>query len=144
MLAARGKEMHPDSPPSPVQEHGVIHPATRIGYVHLTVADLDSQIEFYQRVIGFKLHWREGATAGLGAGRADLLRLSEAPGSRRFPGTTGLYHFAVLFPDRRELARAIARLFSLSYRNYPTDHVMTKTTYLDDPEGQNIDRKSVV
>jgi len=131
--------MHPDSPPSPVQEHGVIHPATRIGYVHLTVADLDSQIEFYQRVIGFKLHWREGATAGLGAGRADLLRLTEAPGASRFPGTTGLYHFAVLFPDRRELARAIARLFSLSYRNYPTDHVMTKTTYLDDPEGQNIE-----
>jgi catechol 2,3-dioxygenase len=61
------------------------------------------------------------------------------PGARRIPGTTGLYHFAILLPNRRELARAIARLFSLRYTNYPTDHVMTKTTYLDDPEGQNIE-----
>jgi catechol 2,3-dioxygenase len=52
---------------------------------------------------------------------------------------TGLYHFAVLFPSRRELARAVARLSVLKYRNYPTDHVMTKTTYLDDPEGNGIE-----
>jgi catechol 2,3-dioxygenase len=52
---------------------------------------------------------------------------------------TGLYHFAVLFPDRRQLARAIARLFSVRYPNYPTDHIMTKTTYLDDPEGNGIE-----
>ena len=52
---------------------------------------------------------------------------------------TGLYHFAVLFPNRRELARAMARLFALKYRNYPTDHIMTKTTYLDDPEGNGIE-----
>ena len=52
---------------------------------------------------------------------------------------TGLYHFAVLFPDRRELARALARLFVLKYQNYPTDHIMTKTTYLDDPEGNGIE-----
>jgi catechol 2,3-dioxygenase len=105
----------------------------------VTVADLDRQLAFYQDVLGFKLHWREGHAAGLGAGADDLLRLTEVPGARRVPGTTGLYHFAVLFPNRRELARAMARLFSLRYRNYPTDHVMTKTTYLDDPEGQNIE-----
>ena len=52
---------------------------------------------------------------------------------------TGLYHFAVLFPNRRELARAVARLFVLKYQNYPTDHIMTKTTYLDDPEGNGIE-----
>jgi catechol 2,3-dioxygenase len=122
-----------------IEPHVSIHPATRIGHVHLTVADLDRQLAFYQDVLGFKLHWREGPGAGLGAGAEDLLRLTEVPGARRVPGTTGLYHFAVLFPNRRELARAIARLFSLRYRNYPTDHVMTKTTYLDDPEGQNIE-----
>ena len=127
------------TPQSQVQDPGVLHPATRIGYVHLTVADLDRQLAFYQDVLGFKLHWREDHEAGLGAGGEDLLRLTEVPDARRFPGTTGLYHFAVLFPNRRELARAIARLFSLRYRNYPTDHVMTKTTYLDDPEGQNIE-----
>ncbi|MGH2619599.1 MAG: VOC family protein, partial [Anaerolineales bacterium] len=117
----------------------VIHPATRIGHVHLTVADLDRQIVFYQQVIGFQLHWREGERAGLGAGRTDLLRLTEDRRARRVRGTTGLYHFAILLPSRRELARALGRLFSLGYPNYPTDHVMTATTYLDDTEGNGIE-----
>ncbi len=52
---------------------------------------------------------------------------------------TGLYHFAVLFPNRRELARVMARLFVLKYPNYPTDHIMSKTTYLDDIEGNGIE-----
>jgi catechol 2,3-dioxygenase len=116
-----------------------IHPATRPGHVHLSVADLDRQVEFYRQVIGLKLHWREGATAGLGVGNQDLLRLTKVRGARRVRGTTGLYHFAILLPSRRELARAIGRLYSLRYPNYPTDHVMTKTTYLDDPEGNNIE-----
>jgi len=116
-----------------------IHPATRPGHVHLTVADLDRQIEFYREVIGLKLHWRDGATAGLGVGNADLLRLTEVRSARRYRGTTGLYHFAILLPNRRALARAIGRLFTLRYPNYPTDHIMTKTTYLDDPEGNNIE-----
>ncbi len=116
-----------------------IHPATRPGHVHLTVANLDRQVEFYQKVIGLKLHWREGAAAGLGVGNEDLLRLTEARSARRYRSTTGLYHFAILLPNRRELARAIGRLFTLRYPNYPTDHIMTKTTYLDDPEGQNIE-----
>jgi catechol 2,3-dioxygenase len=107
--------------------------------VHLTVADLGRQIEFYQKVLGFQLHWRKDGSAGLGAGRADLLQLSELPGARRYRNTTGLYHFAVLVPDRRELAKVIARLYALHYRNHPTDHVMTKTTYLDDPEGNTIE-----
>ena len=117
----------------------VIHPATRIGHVHLTVADLDRQIAFYRQVIGFQLHWREGPRAGLGAGRTDLLRLTEDRRARRARGTTGLYHFAILLPSRRELARALARLFSLRIPNYPTDHVMTETTYLDDAEGNGIE-----
>jgi len=116
-----------------------IHPATRPGHVSLTVADLDRQVEFYQQVIGLQLHWREGATAGLGVGNADLLRLTEVRSARRYLGTTGLYHFAILLPNLRELARVIARLFELRYPNYPTDHIMTKTTYLDDPEGNNIE-----
>jgi catechol 2,3-dioxygenase len=122
-----------------VETKPTIHPATRLGHVHLTVADLDRQVEFYQEAIGLKLHWREGTTAGLGAGSEDLLRLTELRGARRVRGTTGLYHFAVLLPTCRELARAIARLFELHYPNYPTDHVITKTTYLDDPEGNGIE-----
>jgi catechol 2,3-dioxygenase len=125
--------------PSSTETTFSIHPATRPGYVHHTVADLERQLAFYQDVIGLQLHWREGATAGLGVGDQDLLRLTEVPGARRVRGTTGLYHFAILLPNRRELARVVARLFSLRYPNYPTDHVMTKTTYLDDPEGNNIE-----
>jgi catechol 2,3-dioxygenase len=116
-----------------------IHPATLPGYVHLTVADLDRQVEFYTKVIGLRLISRDRATASLGVGDNELLRLTQVPGARRYGGTTGLYHFAILLPNRRELARAIGRLFAMRYPNYPTDHIMTKTTYLDDPEGNNIE-----
>jgi catechol 2,3-dioxygenase len=116
-----------------------IHPATKIGTVFLRVADLENQLKFYQQVLGFQLRWRAGNQAGLGSSEGDLLRLIEEPNSRQYRGVTGLYHFAVLFPNRLELARAIARLFVLKYPNSPTDHIMTKTTYLDDPEGNGIE-----
>ena len=108
-----------------------IHPATLMGHVSLTVANLDNQIAFYQRTLGFVQHWREGNSAGLGSGGADLLRLTEQPNLKRYRGVTGLYHFAVLFPNRRELARAVTRLFSLRYFVIRRI-IMTKTTYLDD------------
>jgi catechol 2,3-dioxygenase len=63
----------------------------------------------------------------------------EQPGARRYPRTTGLYHFAIVFESRSELARAVARLFDLKVRNSPTDHIMTKSTYLNDPEGNGIE-----
>lgn len=116
-----------------------IHPATALGHVSLTVANLENQIAFYQQTVGFILHWRDGNRAGLGAGGADLLQLTEQPNVKRYRHVTGLYHFAIVFPNRRELARAMARLFALEYRNYPTDHIMTKTTYLNDPEGNGIE-----
>ena len=123
-----------------------IHPATRMGHISLSVANLDNQLAFYQQVMGFKLHWREGNRAGLGApsgdltkGGADLLHLTEEPNLKKYRGVTGLYHVAYLFPNRRELAIAMARLFALKYPNSPTDHIMTKTTYLDDLEGNGIE-----
>jgi catechol 2,3-dioxygenase len=116
-----------------------IHPATGVGPVSLTVASLENQILFYEKALGFKLHWREGKSAALGTGERELLRLTEEANLKKYRGVTGLYHFAVLFPNRRELAIAIARLFALKVRNSPTDHVMTKTTYLDDPEGNGIE-----
>src|SRR5918996_872271 len=116
-----------------------IHPATGIGYIALKVANLENQLAFYQQALGFQLHWREGNKAGLGSGNADLLRLTEEPDLKRYRGVTGLYHVAYLFPNRRELAIAMARLFALKYPNAPTDHIMTKTTYLDDLEGNGIE-----
>jgi catechol 2,3-dioxygenase len=117
----------------------LIHPDTKLGHVHYTVADLDRQIAFYEHVLKMKLHWREGEQAGLGAGGEDLLQLTEVKGAIRVPRTTGMYHFALLYPDRKELARVIARLFEMGIANYPTDHIISKTTYLDDPEGNNIE-----
>lgn len=83
-----------------------IHPKTHIGTVALTVTHLERSLDFYQRLIGFRLHRREGNDAFLGAGGLDLLALRENPRASRYRGTSGFYHFAILFPDRRELARA--------------------------------------
>ena len=111
-----------------------IDAATRIGLVSLTVANLENQFLFYQQALGFKLHWREGNKAGLGAVDADLLRLTEEPNLKKYRGVTGLYHFAILYPIRGEMARAVTRVTAIKYLNHPTDHSLTKTTYLDDPE----------
>jgi len=116
-----------------------IHPQTRMGAISLAVANLENQLEFYQKALGFKLHWREGNKAGLGAGGADFLLLTEEANLKKYRGVTGLYHVAYVFPDRRELAIAMARLFALKYPNAPTDHILTKTTYLDDLEGNGIE-----
>ncbi|MCS7222428.1 MAG: VOC family protein [Anaerolineae bacterium] len=116
-----------------------LHPRTRPAAVALTVINLLRMLDFYQRLLGLRLHRHEDGMAVLGAGGPDLLYLVEDRTARRYRGTSGLYHFAVLLPDRRELARAIARLIRAGYPNAPTDHVMTKTTYLDDPEGNGIE-----
>jgi catechol 2,3-dioxygenase len=116
-----------------------IHPKTSLGYISLTVASLERQIAFYQQALGFVLHQQEGDTAVLGTGKTKLLHLTEQPNFKRYRGVTGLYHFAILFPNRRELARTMARLFAMRIPNSPTDHIMTKTTYLNDPEGNGIE-----
>jgi catechol 2,3-dioxygenase len=125
--------------PKPTPVSAKIDPATRLGHVHLTVTNLDRQITFYTQVLGFKLHWREGADAALGTDAEVLLRLTEDQTARRYQHTTGMYHFAILYPSRKELARAIARLFAMRYPNSPTDHGVSMTTYLDDLEGNNIE-----
>lgn len=112
---------------------------TRLGHVHLTVSSLDRQIAFYTQVLGFKLHWRRGNEAALGTEAELLLRLSQQPNVRRVQQCSGMYHFAILYPSRKALARAIARLFALRYPNSPTDHGISITTYLDDLEGNNIE-----
>src|SRR5215203_4841176 len=80
-----------------------IHPATLMGHVSLNVANLENQILFYTKALGFQLNWREGNEAGLGTGGADLTRLTEEPNLKRYRGVAGLYHVAILFPNRKEL-----------------------------------------
>jgi catechol 2,3-dioxygenase len=117
-----------------------IHPATRLGHVHYTAADLERQIAFYRDILGFKLHWREGDTAGLGAGGEDLLRLTELPDARRVRRTTGLYHTAFLVPTRWDLAQLLK---SIAQTRTPiqgmSNHGTHYAIYLPDAEGNGIE-----
>ena len=73
-----------------------IHPATLIGQVSLSVSNLESQINFYQQVLGFNLNWREENQAGLGTENKDLLRLVEQPSYKRYQRITGFPHHSPL------------------------------------------------
>ena len=116
-----------------------IDPATRIGRVSLTVRNLDTSLAYYQR-LGLRLHQREGATATLGAGGADLLELRENPAARQVRNTTGLYHFAILVPNRRELAFVLRQI---AIQQIPlggaSDHRVSEALYLSDPDNNGIE-----
>jgi catechol 2,3-dioxygenase len=116
-----------------------IHPAARLGLVSLNVADLDQQIRFYQQILGLHLHWQAGDQAMLGNGADDLLQINHIAGAKRYRRVTGLYHLALRYPSRSALARALMRMRKLNYPNHPTDHIMTKSSYLEDPEGNGIE-----
>lgn len=111
-----------------------------MGAVDLTVADLERSIAFYEAAVGLTVHGRDGDTARLGAGRADLLRLTAEAGARPARGTTGLYHFALLLPSREDLARALQRI---AVTGAPVqgfaDHGVSEALYLPDPDGNGIE-----
>src|SRR3954451_6893507 len=77
----------------------------RMGAVHLTVADLDRSLAYYETQIGLRVHARDDGRAQLGAGGEDLLVLTEQPGARPADGYAGLFHFALLVRTRPALAR---------------------------------------
>ncbi|MEI6430895.1 MAG: VOC family protein, partial [bacterium] len=92
-----------------------IHPQTRIGHVHLKVADLERALRFYCGVLGFELMQRwDDSAAFISAGgyhhHIGLNTWESLGGSPPPPGTTGLYHVAILYPDRANLADALRRL----------------------------------
>lgn len=122
-----------------------IHPETRIGHVHLKVSNLERSIVFYRDVLGFDLMQRYGSQAAfLSAGgyhhHIGLNTWESLNGPRPAPGTTGLYHFAILFPNRYELARALKRLIA---HNVPihgaSDHGVSEAIYFEDPDGNGIE-----
>ncbi len=126
---------------TPARPETEIDPATHMGPVALTVADLDRATQFYTNVLGMHVQQRQGQTAVLGAGARPLLRLVALPGARPHPArATGLYHFAVLVPDRRELARALQRLAGARYPlDGVADHLVSEALYLSDPDGNGIE-----
>ena len=122
-----------------------VHPDVRIGHVHLKVSDLDRAVAFYRDVLGFTLTQRFGTQAAfLSAGGYHHhigLNTWESGGGTPPPlGHTGLYHAAILYPDRRELARALQRLIT---QRVPitgaSDHGVSEAIYLNDPDGNGLE-----
>jgi catechol 2,3-dioxygenase len=115
---------------------------TQIGHVSLTVADLDRAREFYERVIGLRTLDQAGDTVRLGAdGGAPVIELVGDPeASPRRPGTTGLFHLAILLPGRAELAGALRRVVDAGWPLAgASDHLVSEALYLGDPEGNGIE-----
>jgi catechol 2,3-dioxygenase len=112
---------------------------TGVGAVDIAVTDGDRAVRFYRDYVGLAQLPSQGDELRMGVDGRDLVVLH--PGAERpvVPHTSGLYHLAIVVPDRRELARVIGRLARLRWDQYPTDHVMTKANYLWDPDGNGIE-----
>jgi catechol 2,3-dioxygenase len=122
-----------------------IHPETRIGHVHLKVADLDRAIAFYNGVLGFEVKLRFGNQAAfLAAGgyhhHIGLNTWESSGGPAPAPGTTGLYHLAIVYPTRAELADALRRLLQAGIAlDGASDHGVSEALYLRDPDNNGVE-----
>ena len=122
-----------------------IHPETRIGHVHLKVSDLPRAIAFYRDALGFELMEQYGPSAAfLSAGgyhhHLGLNTWESHGGSPPPRGSTGLYHFAILYPTRKELARALQRLLDHGVTiDGASDHGVSEAIYLHDPDDNGIE-----
>jgi len=117
--------------------------ATRIGRVTLQVADLARSLAYYERVLGFRVLERSAGKAILGdqAGERPLIELRERSGANPVPrrGRLGLYHYAILLPDRAHLGRLLRHLAELGERAGMSDHLVSEALYLSDPDGLGIE-----
>ena len=115
----------------------------RLGAVSLQVAQLERSIEFYQRVLGLRVVERDERSASLAAADEDepLVVLREHPhvATGSGAGRLGLYHFAILMPDRAALGRFVAHLAEIGARAGASDHLVSEALYLRDPDGLGIE-----
>jgi catechol 2,3-dioxygenase len=131
--------------PAPRTETAPIHPDTRIGHVHLKVADLDRALAFYSGVLGFELTQRYGTQAAfVSAGgyhhHIGLNTWESRGGSPPAPGASGLYHLAILYPTRAALADALRRLMKAGIRlDGASDHGVSEALYLRDPDQNGVE-----
>src|SRR3954468_16134817 len=122
-----------------------VHAGTRIGHVHLKVADIERALKFYRDVLGFELTQRFGNQAAfLSAGgyhhHIGLNTWESKDGSPPPPGTTGLYHLAIVYPSRAELADALRRLIEAGIPlEGASDHGVSEALYLRDPDGNGVE-----
>ena len=131
-----------EKPPFGIAPPGYRLPAgTHVGAVHLQVTDLARSLRFYQGVLGFHLIDHDEASASLGdAQRRTLVSLRARPRTRRArPGAVGLYHFAVLLPDRASLGALVAHLEEQGVAFGGGDHLVSEAIYLADPDGLGIE-----
>jgi catechol 2,3-dioxygenase len=120
----------------------MIPPDTSIGKVRLRVADLDDLTTFYARVIGLRAVERHGNVTRLGPADGEpLIELEVAPDAPPAPSfSTGLFHLAILVPDRAELARSLQRVAGAGWRlTGASEHLVSEALYLQDPEGNGIE-----
>ena len=129
----------PTAPPPPID------PRVSIGHVHLKVADLERAIGFYHGVLGFEVTQRWGGSAAfLSAGgyhhHLGLNTWESRGGLPPAPGTTGLFHVAILYPTRRELAGALRRLIDAGIPlDGAADHGVSEALYLRDPDQNGVE-----
>lgn len=115
-------------------------PETRVTEIALTVAELPRETRFYTHVLGLDVVDERPGSALLGAGDHAFLRLDERAGAQPAPGATGLFHLAILYPTRRDLASVVDRLVGLRYPlQGAADHLVSEAVYLADPEGNGIE-----
>jgi catechol 2,3-dioxygenase len=122
-----------------------IDPGVRIGHVHLKVADLERAIGFYRDVLGFEVTQRYGSSAAfLSAGgyhhHIGLNTWESKGGNPPAPGTTGLFHVAILYPTRAKLADALRRLIAANIQlDGASDHGVSEALYLRDPDENGVE-----
>jgi len=128
--------------PSPARP---LDPQVRIGHVHLKVADLERALQFYRDVLGFELMQRFGSQAAfVSAGgyhhHIGLNTWESRGGPPPAPGTTGLYHVAILYPSRPTLADAVRRVVKAGVKlDGAADHGVSEAIYLRDPDGNGVE-----
>ncbi len=128
-----------------MQNPAPIDPGTRIGHVHLKVADLARALDFYCGVLGFTLTQRYGRSAAFVAAggyhhHIGLNTWESLGGSPPAPGTTGLYHVAILYPNRAALADALQRLIAAGIKlDGASDHGVSQALYLRDPDNNGVE-----
>jgi catechol 2,3-dioxygenase len=122
-----------------------VAPGTRIGHVHLKVADLDRALAFYSGVLGFEVQQKYGTQAAfVSAGgyhhHIGLNTWESRGGTPPPPGHTGLFHTAILYPTRRDLADALRRLIAAGIElDGASDHGVSEALYLRDPDGNGVE-----
>ncbi len=123
-----------------------VHSEVQIGHVHLKVADIDRALHFYRDILGFEVmaempgHSAVFLSAGGYHHHIALNTWESEGGTPPPPGHTGLYHFAILYPNRKELAQALKRLMAANYPIHgASDHGVSEAIYLEDPDGNGVE-----